>query len=215
MDLDNLVTLIMLFLFFVLPSIMKRKVKKQKNKTGAAAPKISKKKKKGFSIFGKVNDAIREFVRELEKQALEAKKRQAEQQEPLTRDGQTKQAEPVQTRPSSGTVWDDLDDRKKELQEDWAFTLEEDLSTEDDAVLPEPVQKKTPVSRFHDPDHPFLRPEKTPGRRTKQAHETPAPVQGSPESEFPRVHAGLPAHSLQKAVIWSEILGKPVSLRDY
>jgi len=171
MEFDNLITFILLFVFFVLPSVLKSLGKKKKP---------IKIKKKKTSIFGKLGDTIQKFVRELEKQALEAKqKAKAEEQ---------------------GLTWEELADQDE---------IELDLNEE--IHQPAPVQKTVPpVPEFYDPDHPFISPKKTP---------VPAlePVRAETHSgscALPGIRANLPVHSLRQAVVWSEILGKPVALRD-
>ncbi|MCG8689446.1 MAG: hypothetical protein MI892_31525 [Desulfobacterales bacterium] len=190
MDLDNLITLIMLFLFFILPSLLKGKGKKKK--TTSKAQKV--KKKKGFSIFGKINEAIQEFVKELEKQALEAKKQEA----------QRRQQEQTGEK-ASGTFWDGMDDEELEFQEDHALGREQ-------------VPEQQPVPSSFDPDHPFISPKKTQVKKTLTKPddltvESPTASLQQAEQHF-KIQGGLPSHALQQAVVWSEILGKPVALRD-
>jgi len=69
MDFDSIITFLFILAFFVLPLILKQ-VKARKKK----APQPKKVKKK-TSIFGKLGEQIRQFVRELEEQAQ--KQRQA------------------------------------------------------------------------------------------------------------------------------------------
>ena len=77
MDVDDLITYFFLFLFFVLPSILKRKgkgkktAKKAEQKLEAKAKAVKKKKS---NLFDRLGEAIREAVRELENQAKEAKR---------------------------------------------------------------------------------------------------------------------------------------------
>lgn len=90
MELNDLITLIIFFIVFVLPSILKGRGKKKK-------PPIRVKKKKA-SLFGKLGDVLQEFKQELEKQAMEAK-RKAEAEK-------------------KGTVWDEMAEEEIELVPD-------------------------------------------------------------------------------------------------
>ncbi|MEH0018772.1 MAG: hypothetical protein V6Z89_03915 [Desulfobacter sp.] len=161
MDFDTLITYILLFLFFVLPSILKRKGQKKKT-----APREKKKKP---SIFDRLGQKIQEFIRELEKQAREAKKEQ------------------------DGSVWDELDDRDEEMVPAY--------------------EAGDGDFQSHEPEAPDL---SRPGTRTVRV--TP-PEQSHPKDmaptcpAVPAVRAGLPAHALQQAVVWSEVLGPPIALR--
>lgn len=205
MELDTLITYVLLFLFFVLPSILKRKKKKPAK---AETQPENLKKKKSFG-FGKIGEAIQEFVKELERQALEAKK--------AAREAELKEAG------SPESVWDQLDDRKKRAREErnqgWgdvrdgmpeSFTAA--AGAEDrDAEFPDLYVD--PELKAYDPDHPFAAAEKKSEARPRQTIASPRTrpeyLTPSPRSISP----ALPAHSLQQAVVWSEILGKPVALR--
>ena len=181
MELDTLITYILLFLFFVLPSILKRKGKPKK----AKAPK----KKRKPSIFNKLGDVIQNFVQELEKQAQEAKKEQAKKE---------------------GSVWDQLDDRDAPFE-----TREDVILEEDDQEGVAEYLAADPTPRHYDPEHPFVAPSKAPvSRAEKFSGKTPPPVpEESRPLETPGIRASIPTHALQQAVVWSEILGKPVALR--
>lgn len=87
MELNDLITLIIFFIIFVLPSVFKGRGKKKKSP--------SRVKKKKASLFGKLGDVLQEFKRELEKQAMEAK-RKAEAEK-------------------GGTVWDEMAEEEIEL----------------------------------------------------------------------------------------------------
>ena len=123
MDTDTLITYILLFLFFVLPAILKRRKKKAAEKT---KPVQASGKKTGFSGIG---NALREFVKEMERQVQEAKA--AERQTSGT--------------PDRGSVWDLLDDREPETEtaERASVGRRTDL---DDVVSPAPMTRATPVA---------------------------------------------------------------------
>ena len=167
MDFDTLITYILLFLFFVLPSILKRKGKKKNT-----APR---KKKKKPSIFDRVGEKIQEFIRELERQAQEAKKEQ------------------------EGSVWDELDDRDEDMVPAYEAGGDDFRPHEPDEFFPEP--ESPGVSRPKRTAVPIKPAEK------------PDPRDMDPCPAVPAVRAGLPAHALQQAVVWSEVLGPPIALR--
>lgn len=206
MELDDLITYILLFLFFVVPSLVKR-LRGKASKKAAEQPQADQKtadkspingRKKKPGLLGRLGTAVQDFVRELEKQALEAKKAAGE--------GGT--SEPAD-KGAEGSVWDLLDDREAPAA----------------SMKAEPVSKKEITespAQFYDPDHPFVRPEKRrvpagPGprkdsrpRRGKTIAATEGDRLGAPR---PGVRAGIPAHALQQAVVWSEILGPPKALK--
>ena len=207
MDVDDLITYFFLFLFFVLPSILKRKgkgkktAKKAEQKLEAKAKAVKKKKS---NLFDRLGEAIREAVRELENQAKEAKRKQ--QQE-----GQGKEKD---------SVWDLFDDRradaeappararKADVPEPMAPASDEEAATEARPGWP----TSDPQPRSFDPDHPFAAPRKTPPKPERRARDI-TPSLRKPPAPLP-VQAALPSHALQQAVVWSEILGKPKALRD-
>ncbi len=168
MEFDNLIIYILLFAFFVLPSVLKG-LRKKKKPAGD--------NKKKASLFGKLGETVQNFVRELEKQALEAKqKAEAEQQ---------------------GSIWEDLADPDE---------IELDLNE----AVHQPVPVGKPVPEFYDPEPPFVCPEK---KSASTAESAMAQV-CKRGSVSPGIRTGLSVHSLRQAVVWSEILGKPVALRD-
>ncbi len=188
MDFDTLIIYILLFVFFVLPSILKRKAKKKKT---AGEPQ----KKKNPSIFDKLGEGIQTFVRELEKQAMDAKKEQAQKED---------------------SVWDQLDDGDApfETREDFDQEQDEEWDENEEEMIPE-YRPSDPTPGFYDPEHPFVTPSKTPVPRFEEKqHPAPPPVpEETPRETISGVRANIPAHALQQAVVWSEILGKPVALR--
>ncbi|WP_457552042.1 hypothetical protein, partial [Desulfobacula sp.] len=74
MDFDSIIVFLLIFAFFVLPSILKQ-VRVRKKKTGA--PK--KNTKKNPSIFDRIGDQIRKFLKDLEEQAQQQKKASTDQ----------------------------------------------------------------------------------------------------------------------------------------
>jgi len=181
MEFNDLVTLILLFVFFVLPAIFKRRSKKKR-----AVEKKTEVKKKKPGLFDRLGDAVNTFVRELEKQALEAKKKTRFREQ--------------------GTVWEEMDDREQVLPEGPAagpFVFP-------DGTASEPVRQTLP------PEKPGAHTSKTAFERQKE-RKVPTPEVLETRADRPAAARGrtnLPAHELQRAVVWSEILGKPVALRD-
>ncbi|WDP90616.1 MAG: hypothetical protein HUN04_13295 [Desulfobacter sp.] len=172
MEFDDLITLILFLAFFVLPSILRGLGKKKKK---PVRPKKAKKKR--FPLFGKLGEALREFSRELERQALEAK-RKAEAEK-------------------SGRVWEEMAEEEIEI------------------VLPEDRPATVPAEKRA--AEPYIA-EPVASPRKKPAKPASAPAAAGPGAAaiegLPTFQGALPRNPLQQAVVWSEILGKPVALRD-
>jgi len=190
MDFGDVITLI-LFLIFIGAPLLKRK----------KAQKPGKSKQSGFSVLGKISEAIREAAREMEAQAEQARKKEALRQNkpPFDRTGEAS---------VNQTFWDKIDDRKE-----FDFYPEEP----DVQVLEQigPVKEKTLFdSTKKDPRRkaakiPETRPSKVLARTSCGHDATPARCHKSGPRRLPARVRGL-----RKAVIWSEILGKPVALKD-
>jgi hypothetical protein len=190
MDFGDVITLI-LFLIFIGAPLLKRK----------KAQKPGKSKQSGFSVLGKISEAIREAAREMEAQAEQARKKEASRQNkpPFDRTGEAS---------VNQTFWDKIDDRKE-----FDFYPEEP----DVQVLEQigPVKEKTLFdSTKKDPRRkaakiPETRPSKVLARTSCGHDATPARCHKSGPRRLPARVRGL-----RKAVIWSEILGKPVALKD-
>ncbi len=174
MDFESIISFVLLFLFFIVPSVLKRMGKKKKSVATA---------KKKTSLLGKLGEQIQAFMRDLEEQAQKAKQEQ------------------------EGSAWDQLDDGV-DIQEPIASP---DLDFEPTGTAPEDNEPEL-VPRFHDPEHPFLQPDKL---AVSQAEINKNDLT-TPEEKthcLERVQGNLPSHALQQAVVWSEVLGKPVALR--
>lgn len=185
MDLDTVIIYIVLFIFFVLLSVLKRRKKK-------TAP--VEKLKPG--LFGKLGDGIRQFVRELEKQALEAKKAQ-----------KASETMGFPREEAGESIWDMLDDRDKEGADP---TAEPAASTEPSydpapayAAYEKPAEPETVESGA------ISRARST---RLSEAMEQPLTPSAGAKPRA-RVRGTLPAHALQQAVVWSEVLGPPKALK--
>ncbi len=167
MDLDSLINLLVLFMFLVLPAILKRRQAKGKKADSKPGPGAKKKKGQLFSLLGKLWDQIRAHIKELERQA-----RLAEQK-------------------SGKNVWEDLEDSPLEGE-----AASDDLFREESF---EPAEEEP---------KPFVRPD--PGPLPPPTPRVPRPEPGVAPLPGP---GSRRSSRLRRAVIWSEILGKPVALK--
>jgi len=169
MDSDSVITFLFIFAFFVLPSILKQ-IKARKKK--APQPRKVNKNKKIFSIFGRIGEQIRQFVRELEKQTRIQRQAGKEQ----------------------GTVWETL-------APDGEVSPDFEKNDEDaDFYEAEPEVVKQPVTDERQPQSTGAKSSFT---EFEKSVLTPA---GSRPGRFK-------TNPLQNAIVWSEILSKPVALR--
>ncbi len=190
MDFGDVITLI-LFLIFIGAPLLKRK----------KAQKPGKSKQSGFSVLRKISEAIREAAREMEAQAEQARKKEASRQNKPPVD-QTGEASVNQT------FWDKIDDRKEFdfYPEEPGVRVLEQIEAVNEKTLLVSVKKE-----------PRRKPAKIPETRISKA-----PARNSCGHEAMQARCPMPAtrrlparaRGLRKAVIWSEILGKPVALRD-
>ncbi|WP_321495305.1 hypothetical protein [uncultured Desulfobacter sp.] len=200
MDFGDFITLILFIVFIVSPFLKRKKIKQ--------AQKPVKSKQSGFSVLGKISQALKEAAREMEAQAEQARKKEATGKRNRLREGNNRPFDQAGDESVNQTFWDKIDDRK-----DVDFSPEKTNAN----VLAqiEPVNEK-PL---------FMSAKKEPHRKAPKIPETrdskPTTLKhvghGAMQIACPRKgHRHLPARvrGLQKAVIWSEILGKPVALRD-
>ncbi|MCG8549612.1 MAG: hypothetical protein MI799_04325 [Desulfobacterales bacterium] len=158
-----------------------------------------KSKQSGFDILGKIREALEEAAR----QAEQARKRDSAGQSMDSPGGQ----ESAYDRPGEDdpdqSFWDEMDNR-----EDVDFYPESA-----DAQVPEPIEpaKDAPVFISQNKES-----HRTAGNRpeTRGAKDVGHTKRHRPcdRSGSERLPAG--ARGLRKAVVWSEILGKPIALRD-
>jgi len=195
MDFRDFITLI-LFLVFIFAPFLKRK----KNKN---AQKPDKSKQSGFSVLGKIREALKEAALEMQAQAEQARKKEAAGQRRHPRELNENPFDQVGENAVNQTFWDEIDDR-----EDVGFYPENA-----DAQVIEPLE---PVN-----EKPLcVSTKKEPHRKAAKIPEARGPTFfGHDAIQTSCLRAGprrLPARTrgLRKAVIWSEILGKPVALRD-
>ncbi len=182
MDFDNVINIVILVLFFVLPAVLNRfKKKKTANKALAKAEKPKTGKKKPL-VFGNISDQIQKFLKDLEQQA-----RQQEQT-------------------GDKTVWDEL--AREPGNDDEGFPEEPAWQSEDSAG---PPVQKAPEPRKRKPA-PYMaaESERQAPRKHHRSRSRPAPPP-------PLADCGAPARNracrLRRAVVWAEILGKPVALK--
>ena len=171
MDLDSIISLIILLVFFILPSILKQLGVGQKKKASAA----KKKRRLRIPFLEKVRERVDAFFKELEAQARKA--RQEEE--------------------GPASVWETLDEREDESGSSDPF--EPDWDDEVAAMESE-------------------------GEPTEKGEPEPAvfrPPAGKSPLQQPLFHSDgkpsafrIPSHELQKAIVWSEILSKPLALRE-
>jgi len=190
MDFDSIITFLFLIAFFILPGILKQiKAAKAKNTT----PKEAKKKP---SLFDKIGEKIQQFVRELEQQA--------QQQRQTGND----QSSPSQNRPAQNDPWDAFkEDEASHFdfetldQEDNSFTdqepelFENKIQTQKSSVRKELIDSSREDRKIKTIKKPITR--KTPT------------IQPPIQAKYI-----FKSNPLQNAVIWSEILGKPVGLKE-
>ena len=195
MDFGDFITLI-LFLVFIFAPFLKRK----KNEK---AQKPDKSKQSGFSLFGKLNEVLKEAAREIQAQAEQARKKEASGQRRHPRELNENSFEQGGEDAVNQTFWDEIDDR-----DDVDFYPE---NADVQVIKPiESVNENTLfVSRKKEPHRKAAKIPETRGSKSLR-HDA---IQTSCLRAGPR---RLPARArgLRKAVIWSEILGKPVALKD-
>jgi len=200
MDFGDIITLI-LFLAFIVSPFLKRKKTNKAQESG-------KSKQSGFSLLGKIREALKEAAREMEAQAEQARKKEASGQSNRRREPQSRSVDQTGEKSVNQTFWDKIDDRKE---------LDFYPGKPDVQILEsiEPVNEKPRcLSTKKEPRRKAVRMSEIRGPRalTQKSFGHDA-MQTSCLRSSPR---RLPsrARGLQQAVIWKEILGKPVALRD-
>ncbi|WP_035238370.1 hypothetical protein [Desulfobacter vibrioformis] len=200
MDFGDIITLI-LFLAFIVPPFLKRKKTTKAQESGQSKP-------SGFSLLGKIREALKEAAREMEAQAEQARKKEASGQSNRRREPQSRSVDLTGEESVTQTFWDEIDDSKE---------LDFYPGKPNVQVLGpiEPVHEKPRcLSTKKEPRRKAVRMSETRGSRslTQKSFGHDA-IQTSCLRSGPR---RLPARSrgLQQAVVWKEILGKPVALRD-
>jgi hypothetical protein len=167
MDFDSIIIYLFIFAFFVLPSILKQ-VRARKKKTG-----VPPKKQGAGSLFGKIGDRIRQFIREIEEQA--------QQQKRAGMDPGTEQdifAEEELVPSAFETTGEDAN-----FGDSPSIDVQEMVEPEKAGVTAKriPLQTKEPCMK-------------------KQRYNLSDPCR-------------FKTNPLQNAIVWSEVLSKPVALR--
>ena len=167
MDFDSVISIFLVFIFFVLPVVLKKIQAKKKSAAGAVTV------KKKTSLFERMGEQVQQFVKDLEEQAREGKKSEKNQSniwETLTEGEKRDKDRPKTEAPVNG---------KRSIIEDWESASEK---------LIKPVQ---------------------PGFNKKR--------EGLAEKSGiycrPGRYALNSRQKLRQAMVWSEILSKPVALR--
>nr|WP_319396999.1 hypothetical protein [uncultured Desulfobacter sp.] len=195
MDFSDFITLILFFVFIFAP-LLKRFKKKTVSTSNTS-------KQSGFSVLGKLNDVLKEAAREMQAQAEQARKKEASGRAQSSREFNESTFDRTEDDTLSQTFWDEIDDR-----DDEAFYAEN---------LEGQIQE--PIAPAAEQPHFVSRQKASPregvGRQKTRAAKSygPGAVQASCPRRGPR-RLPVGPRGLQKAVVWSEILGKPVGLKD-
>ena len=184
MDFDSIITFLFIIVFFILPGILKQ-IKAKKKKSV-----IPKKAKKTPSIFDRIGEKIQQVVRELEQQAL--KQKQAENKQ--------------------DSEWDRFEEDEI-LSQDFETVYQEEDFSEPESGIPE---SGIPEAAFEEAQIPAYsvavkKPEED---RTKQEIKESLLGKGAMIQHPGTAKYVFKSNPLQNAVIWSEILGKPIGLKN-
>ncbi|SDU49496.1 hypothetical protein [Desulfobacula phenolica] len=190
MDFDSIITVIFLIIFFIMPSILKQ-LQARKKKKLASKIITPKGKKTKPSIIGRIGDQIREFVEELEKQAQQQEKA-AEKPDTLWDVLEEEQT----SHPGLEVTGEDVDKYVTPGKTDYPGTR---IRCQKD-VPPEKTDRSAERIRYQ-------REESCNGNRKEE------PCSGKPMRHF-RNRYCFKSDPLQNAVIWSEVLSKPIALKD-
>ncbi len=166
MEFDSIISIFLVFIFFILPAVLKR-IKKKPD----AGPERQKKK---ASIFDRIGEQVQQFVSDLEQQARESK-------------------EPGK---NQGKIWEKLaEDKEIDAR---------------DLKPPTFVNEKRTTSGDREPS---LKKISTPGKTRFEKKEKV--LAEKPGIYYrPGEYALSSGKKLRQAVVWSEILSKPVALRE-
>ena len=196
MDFGDFITLILFLVFIVSPFLKIKKTQKP-----------GKSKQSGFSVLGKIRETLKEAAREMEAQVEQARKKEAPGQKRPLRELNERPLDQAGKKSVKQTFWDEIDDR-----EDVDF-----YSDDADAQVLEPIDEKPLWSSTKKEAHRKA----TKRTETRESKHLPLNAFGhnAMQASYPRPNPRqLPARDrargLQRAVIWSEILAKPVALKD-
>lgn len=169
MDFDSILSIFLIFIFFVLPAVLKR-LQAKKRPAAKSGPVVRKK----ASLFERMGEQIQEFVKELEQQA------KAEKGAAGKKDG----------------IWERLAEDEK--TDAGSFKIET------------PVHEKRTMIRDQDSaPQKMINPVQTGFKKKKKG------LAGKPGPYCrPQNYALNSRRKLRQAVVWSEILAKPLALRE-
>lgn len=189
MGLDDIIPFLIFFLFFILPSILKG----LRQKAAKKKPVKKAKKAKKPSIFSRITDEINRVLKEIEKQQQEQKqKERKEREEPdniwQMLSGGRAQSDQVE---SENVAYDDAEyDSEYDPYENEPLTYEQSVKD-----VPETIEQPGTIAADADQS---VREDLTAVFESKPA----------------KIESGrMRRHTLQNAVVWAEILGKPVALK--
>jgi hypothetical protein len=167
MDFDSIISIFLIFIFFVLPALLKRFQAKKRPGTKTIPA------KKKASLFERMGEQIQEFVKNLEEQA------KAEKGTEGKKDG----------------IWERL--------------AEDEKSDAGSLKIETPVyEKRTTIGYQDSAPKKMISPVQT---GFKKKEKGPA---GKPGPYCPETYALNSRRKLRQAVVWSEILAKPLALRE-
>lgn len=167
MDFDSIISLFFIFIFFILPVLLK-KFQAKKRPAAKTIP-INKK----TSLFERMGEQIQEFVKNLEQQAM------AEKEAAGKKDG----------------IWERL--------------AEDEKTDSGNLDMEAPVHEKTSMIKDQAPaPQKMMSPVQT-GYKKKRGIPIENPVLYCPET-----YALNSRRKLRQALVWSEILSKPLALRE-
>ncbi len=187
MDFESILTFILIFAFFILPGILKQL--KASKKQGEKGKKPERQKGKKPSLFDKLNDKIQAFVLELEQQAEKQK----------------------QEKEKSVSLWEALEEAETSSQQfepaenGYDYFKEPEIS---EAIIPE-EETQLSYKAIKTADRVMEKPYTMEPVKRREAVISREPVVKRSGVK----NLNFRSNPLQNAVIWSEILGKPVGLR--
>ena len=179
MDFDSIISFLLILLFFIFPTLLKRFNKKKKTAGTSPAGKARK-----LSLFEKLGEQIREYAQTLEQEAQKGKQPRE-------------------------NMWDRLAENEEEYEE--AFQANDKFQANGD-----------PLEQEIDMAFEQIEPEADPSVLAAQVMPENIRKRATTTCEKQGQKQGLPGTllqpklscNLQQAIIWSEILSKPVALRQ-
>jgi len=175
MDFDSIISFLLILLFFIAPTLLKRFNQKKKTDGSPQAGEIATEKTKKLSLFDKLGDQLREYAQTLEQDAQKG---------------------------TPDNIWEDLAE-EPDLPTSHEDSFEGEFDTPGYGLAPmaePPVLVTASVMPEKKESEPAPKPE-------RKGSGCDSPGAGSFRS--PK----LSSCQLQQAIVWSEILSKPVALR--